>query len=129
MMPRDMDLIRNLLLRFERDDCSIPEGHTKIEVAYHVNQMVHSGLVDAEVIKAPSPGRIKPVDFFIKDITPAGHDLIAGLRDDGFWTKLKREAVKRAAPLTLDVLVVIAKEVVKGAFSLENHAPNHDDAR
>ncbi len=36
MMPRDMELIRELVLRFEHDDDSVPEGRTKQEVAYHV---------------------------------------------------------------------------------------------
>jgi hypothetical protein len=126
MMPRDMDLIRELLLRFEHDDTSIPEGYTKLEVAYHVNQMVQSGLVDATVIQAPSPGRIKPVDFIFRDIRPAGHDFIAALKNDGFWAKLKREASARVAPLTLDLLVLVAKEAGKRAFFLGDTPSAHD---
>ena len=120
-MPRDMDLIRELLLKFEHDDRSIPEGRTKLEVAYHVNQMVKSGLIEAAVIQAPSPGRMKPVDFVFGDITPAGHDFIAALKNDSFWAKLKREASARIAPLTLGLLVLIAKEAGKKAFGFENH--------
>lgn len=116
MMPRDMDLIRELLLKFERDDTSIPSDRSKAEVAYHVNQMVQAGLIDAAVIQAPSPGRKKPVDFIFRDITPAGHDLIASLKNDGFWAKLKHEASTRVAPLTLDLLVLIAKETTKKSF-------------
>lgn len=118
MMPRDMDLIRELLLKFEHDDTSIPKGRTELEVAYHVNQMVKSGLIDAEVIQAPSPGRLRPVKFVFRDIQPAGHDFIAGLKDAGFWAKLKREAASRAAPLTLDLLIEIAKQLARGAFQL-----------
>jgi len=126
MMPRDMDLIRELLLRFERDDLSIPEGHTKLEVAYHVKQMVQSGLIDATVVEAPSPGRIKPVDFIFRDIKPAGHDFIAALKNDGFWAKLKREAAAKVAPLTLDLLVVFAKEAGKRALSIGDIPPDQD---
>ena len=119
MMQRDMDLIRDLLLKFERDDASIPEGHTKHEVAYHVNQMVKSGLIEATVIQAFSPGtgRMKPVDFVFGDITPAGHDFIAGLKNENFWTKLKHEASTKVVPLTLDLLVLIAKETSRKAFN------------
>ena len=120
-MPRDMDLIRELLLKFERDDTSIPEGRTKQEVAYHVNQMVQSGLIKATVIQAPSPGKFKPLDFVFGDITPAGHDFIAGMKNDSFGAKLKREASAKAAPLTLDLLIFIAKETTKSAFGFEHH--------
>jgi hypothetical protein len=126
MMPRDMDLIRELLLRFERNNVVPPEGYTKLEVAYHVNQMVQSGLIDAEVMQAPSPGRLKPVGFIFRDIRPAGHDFIAALKDDGFWAKLKREASARVAPLTLDLLLVIAKEAGKKALFLGDIPPDRD---
>jgi Hypothetical protein (DUF2513) len=124
MMPRDMDLIRKLLLRFERDDTSIPDGYTNYEVAYHVNQMVKSGLIDAEISQERLPGRpgtLVPSGFRVRDIEPAGHDFIAGLKDDGFWAKLKREALARVAPLTLDLLILIAKETTKNAFGLGHH--------
>src|SRR4051812_37965842 len=102
MMPRDMDLIRELLLRFEQDDTSIPEGHTQEGVAYHVKQMKLSGLVDAEVIEAPSPGKLRPKSFIVHDLTPAGHDFIAKIRDKGLWGKVKTEMEKRSVPMTFD---------------------------
>ena len=86
----NMDLIRDLMLRFERDDISLPTGHTKSEVAYHVKQMKLSGLVDAHITEAPSPGRIEPTDYIIHDITPAGHDFIAAVRNEGLWAKVRK---------------------------------------
>ena len=123
-----MDLIRELILNFEHDDVSIPDGYTMSEVAYHVKQMVKSGLIEASVIEAPSPGKMKPVNFIFRDITPAGHDFIAAMKDAGFWAKLKREATNRAAPMTLDLLLLVAKELGKKAFFLSesSQVPKHD---
>src|SRR5579883_413924 len=113
MMPRDMDLIRELMLRFERNDASLPSGKTMEEVAYHVSQMKRSGLVDAEIIEAPSPGKMKPVQFIIHDLTPAGHDFIAQIRDDRLWLKVKAAAKKKVVPLTMELVVEIAKMVAR----------------
>ncbi len=120
-MPRDIDLIRELLLRFEQDDTSIPEGRSDSEVAYHVNQMIKAGLLEGEVTSGPSeesPGKYETTGFFIHDITPSGHDFIAAIKSDGFWSKLKREAEAKVAPLTLDLLIHIAKAIGKKAFGL-----------
>ena len=122
-----MDLIRELLLRFEQDDTSIPEERSDYEVAYHVNQMIKAGLLEGEVVSGPSeesPGKSQPTDFFIHDITPAGHDFIAAIKNDGFWSKLKREAEAKVAPLTLDLLVHIAKAIGKRAFGLSGELSN-----
>jgi len=112
-MPRDMDLIRDLLLRFEKDDVSIPEGCTQEEVAYHVKQMKLSGLIDATVIEAPSPGKLRPVKFIVHDITPAGHDFIAKIRNEGLWSKVKTEITKLGVPITIEVVKHVTDHVVK----------------
>jgi len=109
MMPRDMDLIRKLMLQFEHDDSSIPEGYSKEEVAYHVKQMVKSGLIEAAVVEAPSPGKMKPTQFIFRDITPAGHDFIAAIRNDGIWSKLKTKFKDKAVDMTVELLFVGAK--------------------
>jgi Hypothetical protein (DUF2513) len=118
-----MDLIRELMLRFERDDTSIPEGFTKEQVAYHVRQMRESGLIDAHIISAPSPGKIRPVDFIIHDITPAGHDFIAAIRNEGFWSKVKEEFKKNAAPLTVQLIVSVAKYLAAKSVGIASEHP------
>ena len=47
MTRRDMDSIRELSLRFEWRNQSVPEGRTNEEVAYYVHQMKGAALVDA----------------------------------------------------------------------------------
>src|ERR1051325_9948176 len=113
MMPRDMELIRLLLLRFEQDDVSIPDGYTRLEVAYHVKQMNLSGLIDATVMEAPSPGKLLPVKFIVHDITPAGHDFIAKIRNETTWVKVKTEVAKRSAPITIEIIKQLTDYVTK----------------
>jgi hypothetical protein len=119
MMPRDIELIRNLMLRFENEDGSIPDGYTEDEVAYHVKQMKLSGLLDAEIIEAPSPGKLRPKHFIVHDITPAGHDFIATIRNEGFWARVKDELKKKAAPFTVELIVIVAKYLGRKAVSFE----------
>ncbi len=90
-MTRDMELIRELLLRFEQNDQSVPPGRTQKEVAYHVHQMKEAGLIDAIISFAHERGQRYPGTYHIKDITPKGHDFIAAIRDDRFWLKLKTQ--------------------------------------
>lgn len=119
MMPLDMDLIRTLLLRFEQDDTSIPNGYTDETVAYHVKQMKMSGLVDAVICEASERGRKVPTHFHVNDITPAGHDLIRAIKTEGFWQKLVSHAKAQAVPLTLALVIQTAKHLCNQAFSLE----------
>jgi len=118
MMPRDLDLIRELLLRFEHDDTSLPTGRTRQEVAYHVKQMKLSGLIDAKILEQPFQGKLAPFKFIIHDVTPAGHDFIAALKKDGIWSKVKAEAQKKLAPLTLELVIALAKKFGKDALGL-----------
>jgi len=120
MTPRDMDLIRELLLRFEQNDTSLPEGRTMKDVGYHVKQMIDAGLIEGQVIEAPSPGKLAPKDFFVRDITPKGHDFLDAIRNDTFWAKLKNEFQKKAVAVTVELVILCAKELSKSMLGL-NH--------
>lgn len=113
-----MDLIRELLLRFERNDRLLPEGRTQKEVAYHVNQMKQAGLIDAEISFAMQRGTRYPDFYHVRDITPKGHDFIAAIRNDTFWAKLKKHFEDKAAPLTVDLIVEGAKMLAKTLLGL-----------
>jgi hypothetical protein len=74
-----MDLIRELMIRFEGNDISVPAGRTAEEVAYHVKQLIDGGFLEGEIVEGPAPGnpgdRI-PLDYFVHDITWKGHDFV-----------------------------------------------------
>jgi len=110
-MPRDMDLIRDLMLRFERGDISVPLGHTKVDVAYHVNQLVDEGYIKGTVIKGPLPGTGKsiPLAYIVDDITWKGHDFIKAVRDDVLWHRVKEHFAKKVVPFTADLILTFVK--------------------
>ena len=89
MMPRDMDLIRELLLRFERGDKSVPPDHTQEEVAYHVELLIDAGFLKGSVVRRAVRGHKVPSAYFVQDITWKGHDFIASIRNDAVWKRTK----------------------------------------
>ncbi len=108
-MPLNMDLVRELLSRFEKGDDSVPEGRTKQEVAYHVKQMIDGGLLDGQVTMAPSPGKLLPRDYFVKDITWKGHEFIRSVREDTVWHHLKAHFNSKGVALTVDLILEFLK--------------------
>jgi hypothetical protein len=118
MMPRDMDLIRQLMLRFETGDVSVPDGHTKEEVAYHVKQLIDAGFLDGETIMAPSPGKRLPREYFVRDITWKGHDFIKAVREDTLWNRTKEHFKSKAVPFTIDLILEFIKSQGRARLGL-----------
>ncbi len=104
--------------RFEHGDVSVPERRTKQEVAYHVKQMIEGGLVEGEVVMAPSPGKPAPRDYFLKDITWKGHDFIKLVREDTVWHRTKEHFKSKAVPLTVDPILEFLKSQGRAALGL-----------
>src|SRR5262245_25133750 len=119
MMPRDMDLIRELLLRFETGNQKPPPNRTQEIVAYHVEQMIAAGLITGDISRRSDRGQKVPHFYHVHDITPAGHDFIAALRSDTFWQKVKTHFDKQAVPITLELVVQAAKRLGNLALGLE----------
>ena len=117
-MPLNMDLVRELLFRFEHGDDSVPEGRTKLEVAYHVKKMLDGGLVEGRVIEKPSPGKLLPHDYILKDITWKGHEFIRSVREDTVWHHLKDHFKTKGVALTVDLIVEYLKSQAKEKLGL-----------
>jgi len=116
-----MELIRELMLRFEADDRSLPDGRTGWEVAYHVKQLIDAGLVEGEVVNgfaSDTPGRPIPKDFIIHDITWKGHDFIMAVRDDNVWKRTKDYFRKNAIAWTVDLIVDFLRSQARNALGL-----------
>ncbi len=93
-MHRDPDLIRELLLAFEKkDDLKIVEAtslvgdnHDVKTVEYHLMLMAQAGLIDYEAFKSKSnPERLIRVMPF--NLTWKGHEYLDAVRDQGVWQK------------------------------------------
>jgi hypothetical protein len=84
-MERDIDLIRELLLRiaanpkldgrhfYVYDESDKPDGYSLADVTYHVDLLFEAGLVEG------SPRSEKPM---ISKFTWQGHEFVDNIRDD-----------------------------------------------
>lgn len=118
-MKRDMDLIRELLLKLEalpksstavmtiephEEEVSVP-GYEPDQIAYHLDLIDEAGLIDNANVR-PMYG----IGF--RKLTWAGHDLLDSVRNPETWAKTKRGAAA-AGGFTVDILKDLAKGLIK----------------
>ena len=109
-MQRDMDLIRELLLKLEalpmcqgRKVDITPDaeevavsGYDFDQIDYHLTQIRKSGFIDE--------GGCRPmVGIGFRGLTPAGHDFLDSVRDPETWAKTKNVAAG-AGGFTINLL-------------------------
>ncbi|KVQ69935.1 DUF2513 domain-containing protein [Burkholderia territorii] len=114
-MKRDMDLIRELMLKLEAlpmrmggivviapdaEEIRV-DGYSPEEVFYHL------GLIkEASLINSAGSGRMGRIQF--AGLTWAGHDFLDSVRSPDVWGKTKAVAAA-AGGFTVDLLVTTAK--------------------
>ena len=114
-MKRNMDLIREILLRLEEhsyiDDVS---GHKPEEIAYHVSLLEGAGLITQELYH----------NLYLSDsmldgnrITWAGHEFLDASRNNSLWEKAKKVAIEKTGALSFEVLKAILVQFGKDAIS------------
>jgi len=118
-MKRNMDLIRELLLKLEGmpiapgavmhlrsyDDEMKMSGYEDAEVEYHLNLIVEAGLIDTGGLRA-----MEGIGF--RALTWAGHDFVDSIRNPEVWAKTKQGALA-AGGFTMDLLKDLAKGLLK----------------
>jgi Hypothetical protein (DUF2513). len=120
-MKRDLDLIRDILLKIESLDQrvisiadlgSTTEDEFKI-IGFHVRLLMDCNYIEAVDLRS------KEEDIYvIKRITSSGYDYLDSIRDDKVWrtTKSKLETVGSSA--SLEVVKVIAGKVITGLLGI-----------
>lgn len=119
-MKRDMDLIRELMLKFEAmsyrpgamyvldgwDEGGAVDGRSGDEINLHLQLLRKVGFIE-------SPG-LQPANGGITyaGITWAGYDFLDSVRDPEIWRKTKDGAMK-AGGWTVDLLVDLGKGFIK----------------
>jgi Hypothetical protein (DUF2513) len=119
-MKRDMDLIRELLLKLEALEVSPGEieediplemvevsGFTNEQLAHHLRMLANGGFIE------PNPEM--PVSTWIfkfRRITWKGHDFLDSVREQKIWEKTKKGA-EAAGGFTVELLKDLAKGFVK----------------
>lgn len=118
-MRRDMDLIRELLLKLEAAKCDpnsvyifysgddeiSVDGFSHEEIEYHLSLIAEAGLVD-------QGGSGAMEGFMFSRLSWAGHDFVDSVRSPEIWAKTKK-GVDAAGGLTLDLLKDLAKGFIK----------------
>lgn len=114
-MKRDMDIIREILLRLEQHDyIDEIEGHSAKEIAYHVSLLEGAGLVTQDIYS----------NLFLNDsmldgirITWAGHEFLDSSRNASIWEKAKNIAIEKTGALSFEVLKTVLVQLGKDAIS------------
>ncbi|HGL6720489.1 DUF2513 domain-containing protein [Burkholderia contaminans] len=118
-MKRDMDLIRELLLKLEAlpmrmggivvippdtEEIQV-DGYTVEQIDYHLSLIREAGLVET--------GGVKPsVGIGFRRLSWAGHDFLESIRSPEVWAKTKAGALA-AGGFTVELLGDLAKGFIK----------------
>jgi hypothetical protein len=123
-VQRDMDLIREILLRVEANQrmdgrtefvYQSPEemgisGHSLEEIAYHAKLLIEDHYLKGNL----STGYTMPS---IRRLTNAGHDFLDNIRDAGIWSNVKNR-IGDLQHLALPIIAAVAESEVKRHLGL-----------
>jgi hypothetical protein len=115
-MKRDMDLVRDLLLKIEEakeppalSDLVSKEDDEKYETAtYHLKMLID----EVGLVRGINCGSMDGEDWIELNITWTGHEFLDTVRDPEVWRKTK-EGAKKIGGFTLDILMQLATGYLK----------------
>jgi hypothetical protein len=117
-MRRDMDFVREILLRVEAWQPTEAEPSYVVSserpddpAFYHVGLLSEARFIRAVFMNAPPA-------YFVSGLTWAGHDFLDSVRDDSVWAAVKRRLGSVSGAVSLDVLKAVVTEVVSGRLGL-----------
>ncbi len=116
-MKRDFDLVRKLLVYFEKkpgpEHVEIPPivGYDELTIKYHLVLLHDAGLLRCEPVTSSSSDRVIYVLPF--DLTWDGHEFLAKIRDDGLWRKTKDAILSKGGQLTFNTITTVATTLMK----------------
>ncbi len=118
-MQRNMDLVRDLLIRLEALPIGIGEAHMLMvsgpplvlagedanEIFYNMRLLANAGFLDL-TDGQPALG------FCVRGLTWQGHDFLDSVRDPDIWRRTK-EGAQKAGGFTVELLGDLAKGLIK----------------
>jgi hypothetical protein len=114
-VKRDLDLIRDLLLKIE----ALPAGPTAQDrvdeiddpvLLAHLEKLIVSGLVSGNISR--SLGARGDV-IGIAGLTWEGHEWIETVRDQRVWNETKRTCIDQAGALSFDLARAVARRLLR----------------
>ena len=97
-MTKDLDLVRDLLLRAEDGQFSSSDPN----IVYHIGLLRQAGLVQAVV--TPRKWKNKFTLAILKRLTPAGCDFLRAAKNEMIWTRTKRNFIRPGLFFSLSLI-------------------------
>ncbi|MDH0958965.1 DUF2513 domain-containing protein [Pseudomonas chengduensis] len=105
-MKRDMDVIRQLVLRLEDGYLNKLDGVEAPVYLYHAQLLIEAGLAEGALA---APNRGVPTAALLWRLTWLGHDFADAIRNDTIWNSAKEKVIKPSASWTFGVLLDFLK--------------------
>ena len=117
-MKRDMDLIREILLKVEElyvdtaiYDLTI-DGYDMATVAYHCKLLHNAGYIfDYKAQYASN----EIYTFSVGALTWTGNEYLEKIRDNSRWGKIKNTLIQKGLPFTIDMVKSVADAFITAA--------------
>jgi len=105
-MKRDMNIVRDLLLKIEADE--EPNYHEDT-ILYHINLLYEAHLIEGTQTRGGWDGL---------RLTWEGHDFLDAAREDKVWRKALDKLGSAAASVSFTVLKTLLESIVKSQLGL-----------
>lgn len=113
-MKRDMELVRQILLKIEQEPSGwVPheiniKGYTKEQIGYHLLLMIEAGLLEGERVTTMSS---KSPCGYATRMTWYGHEFLDSARDPKLWKEAK-QIVEKVGSASIQVWTQILTQIV-----------------
>ncbi|MEN0643340.1 DUF2513 domain-containing protein [Alkalicoccobacillus gibsonii] len=113
-MKRELDLIRDILILLEEDESRDPktitsEDYSEEVVHYNLRLLYKEGFIEAHSLEGGTR-------FLPRSLTWDGHNLLADIKDDSVWSKVKENLKRHSGTASIEVIKAIAATVAKKAI-------------
>lgn len=117
-MKRDMELVRLILLKIEKEYRSTAlynleiNGYDTETIAYHCEILHEAGLLsDYDALYADE----QICNFAVGSLTWEGNDFLDKIRDNSQWKKIKDTIRQKGLPLVIETIKTISTALVTAA--------------
>lgn len=117
-MKRNMDLIRDILLKIEDVYVDTPiydltiDGYDMATVAYHCKLLHNAGYIFEYKAQYASN---EIYSFAVSALTWDGNEYLEKIRDNSRWRKIKTILVQKGLPFTIDMVKSVADAFITAA--------------
>lgn len=113
-MKRDMEFIRKLLLKIEKEESRFDYVAIDSKTEYHLDLMIEENLIKAKKTHYMD----NTINFDIIGITWAGHDFLDAARNDKVWGKAEETAESKGMDLRSLPIEIVKDLLVESAKAL-----------